>query len=137
MLAVGLLVPNWPVLGLLLGVVLALVYVRLGRRLRGRNARVWWAAGLVAAAALYVVFALARGDVAGAALEMIGVTLVGVAVRMGLRGDLRWLAAGWLLHPLWDLGVHPPLEAPPLYIWLCLSFDAVVGIALYLQAVRN
>lgn len=137
MFAPALLVWNPVSLWLLLGAVLGAAFVRLGRGLRGRRARLWWAGGLVIAAFVYVVFALAQGDLGSASVEWLGVAVFGGAAALGVRGHTGWLAAGWLLHPLWDAGLHPPLAAPAWYVWACLSFDAVVGVALFLQAVRR
>ena len=122
----------------LLGAALATAYVAVGRRLGVREARAWWAGGLVVAAALYVAFAVARGAPPLAILfEAGGVVVYGAFAWRGLRGDLRWAAAGWLLHPLWDYALHRPggfALAPEWYVWLCLSFDVVVGLALWRQA---
>lgn len=129
--------PVW--LWLLLGVVLAVPYLRVGQRLRGRRGRVWWAGGLVIAALLYVAFALAAGASGGAlAVEVGGVLLYGVPAALGLRGHRGWLAAGWLLHPLWDLGLHGAGGvAPEWYVWACLSFDLVVGASLWRGVSRS
>lgn len=137
MLAASLLVVTPVLLWLALGAVLALVCVRLGRRLRRQRARVVWASGLVLVTLVYVGFAAVRGDGAAVVAEALGALAFGAMALRGLRGHPGWLAAGWLLHPLWDLGLHPPLAAPTWYVWLCLSFDTVVGIALLRDAVRR
>ncbi len=123
----------------LLGVALAIPYVGVGRRLTGRRARVWWAGGLVVAALVYVAFAVARGAPPLAlAFEAAGVVGYGMFAWLGLRGHAGWLAAGWLLHPLWDVGLHTGFAlAPAWYVWACLGFDVVVGVWLYLDAVRR
>jgi len=50
---------------------------------------------------------------------------------LGLRGSPYWLAAGWALHPLWDVGLHyigPGHSfAPMTYAIACISFDLVVA----------
>ena len=93
----------------------------------------WWATGLVVAAVVYVAFALARGDLGHAVLEASGVALYGTVAWAGVRQRRAGLvAAAWALHPAWDLGVHLGLglPAPAWYVWACLSFDVVVGLAL-------
>lgn len=127
------------VLWIALGVALALVYLRLGDRRGGRAARIWWSGGLVAAAGLYIVFALLEGaGDAELAAEVAGVALFGGMALLGLRGHLGWTAAGWLLHAGWDVAVQTALGVGPAwYVWLCVGFDAVVGAALYLRAVRR
>ena len=95
-----------------------------------------WAVGLIATAALiYVGFAVARGaPPLAVAFEAGGAARVrGRSAPGGCRGDRRWLAAGWLLHPAWDL-LHVPGRVSRwrrrAYVWLCLGFDVVVGLAL-------
>ena len=93
----------------------------------------WWGAGLAVAAALYVAFALARGDLAHAAVEASGAALYGAVAWVGVRQRRAGpVALGWALHPVWDLGVHlgAGLPAPAWYVWACLSFDVLVGAAL-------
>ncbi|MEM1056042.1 MAG: hypothetical protein AAGI52_10985 [Bacteroidota bacterium] len=114
---------------LLLGLISAAVFVRIGR---GRPLA-WWAVSLVVVAAVYVGFALARGDVSDALIEAGGAVVYGAVAWLGLRrDDARIVAAGWALHPLWDLGAHigAGLEAPAWYVWACLSFDLVVAVVL-------
>ena len=114
-----------------LGVVLAIPYVVLGGLL-GR-APLWWGGGLVVAGLIYVAFAVATG----APAWVVGVEAVGAALCVGVvwRGwrDLRWIAAGWALHPLWDVGVHAlgGVPAPAWYVWACVSFDVLVGAVLW------
>jgi hypothetical protein len=41
-----------------------------------------------------------------------------------------WLALGWALHPIWDLGLHrfgPGQFAPEAYPVSCLSYDLIVA----------
>ncbi|WP_412062228.1 hypothetical protein [Rubrivirga sp. IMCC45206] len=119
---------------LALGAVLAGGYLAVGFRFTGRRARAWWATGLLVAALLHVGFAI--GDGAGAVLlQLVGVAGAGVFARLGLSGRPGWLAAGWLLHPVWDLALGG--TSPAWYVWTCLSFDLVVGAALYVRAVRR
>ena len=116
------------ILYLLLGALLAVPYVAVGRRQRGRQARAWWAGGLVVAALIYVGFASASGAGPGAlAVEVGGVVVYGLFAALGLRGYRGWLAAGWLLHPVWDLAVGAGGVAPEWYVWACLAFDGIVG----------
>ena len=129
-------------LSLALGYALALLYLRSRRSLSPHRQPVFWATGLVVATALYIVFALLAdapfpvlAREAGGTLLFI--TLAWVSTRKPVSRQ-RWLAAGWLLHPLWDLGAHHgSAHAPDWYMWACLSFDLVVGIALATSASGN
>ena len=126
---------NAPLVWLMLGAVLAVPYVLIGRRLRGRTERLWWATGLVIAAGVYVAFTLARNAPwLAVAFETVGVLAYARMAILGVRGDRRWLAVGWLLHPLWDLMPHLPggvAFAPAQYVWACTSFDLIVSAVLW------
>ncbi|WP_420455003.1 hypothetical protein [Rubrivirga sp.] len=126
-------------LWLALGAAGGALFVGVGRRRTGRAARVWWAGGLVVVTLAYVGFAVARSAPPLAlAVEAVGVVAYGACAGLGLRGHRGWLAAGWLLHPLWDVGLHAGVAlAPAWYVWACLGFDAVVGVSLYASAVRR
>jgi hypothetical protein len=125
---------------LVIGAVLALVFVGVTHLLR-RYARPILFAALVVAALPYVVFALrAQAGQRWILVELVGVAIYGTISWVGLRGSLWWLAAAWALHPIWDIGLHyfgPGRSfAPPLaYPIPCLSFDLVVaGYVAYLAS---
>ncbi|MEM1177714.1 MAG: hypothetical protein AAGM22_05185 [Acidobacteriota bacterium] len=81
-------------------------------------------------------------------VEMAGVALYALFAFLGRRRSELFLAAGWALHPVWDLGVHglhgahdlPGLPeallglrpgvsyAPEWYVLACLSFDVLVAM---------
>ena len=104
----------------------ALAFARIRRGAVGR----WLLALLLLVAALfYVYFALREGAadfwIAG---ELLGVAIFGVMALRGLRGSPWWLAAGWALHPVWDIGLHyvgPGKFAPAAYPIACVTFDLV------------
>lgn len=54
----------------------------------------------------------------------------GIGLR-GLRGSPLWIAAGWALHPVWDVALHYAgpgrAFAPDSYTVTCLSFDLLVA----------
>ena len=119
---------------LLLGWLGAVPYVALGWRMPRDRGFAWWSAGLITAASVYVVFALLGGQLAHAALEASGVILFGGAALWAARQRRGGaLALAWALHPAWDLGVHLGMgvEAPAWYVWACLSFDLIVGAAIW------
>jgi hypothetical protein len=65
-------------------------------------------------------------------VELAQVVVFGTLALLGLRGSPYWLAAGWALHPLWDLVVHyigPGHSFTPwAYAIACISFDWLVAI---------
>ena len=90
------------------------------------------AAILIAAAVFYVYFAARAGaGSAWIAAEVAGVLLFGGMGVAGVRGSPWWLAAGWALHPVWDMALHyfgpGHAFAPETYAIACLSWDWVVA----------
>ncbi len=89
------------------------------------------AIGLVVAATIYGVFAAVGGAAARwLGIETAGVLLYGAVAWIGLRRDPLWLAAGWLLHIAWDVGLHGAATAfvPLWYPPLCVGFDLAIGL---------
>jgi uncharacterized protein DUF6010 len=89
------------------------------------------ALGLVVAALIYIVLALAAGaDRHWLALETAGVAVFGVLAWLGLRTSAWWLALGWVAHVGWDVGLHldrTQTFVPAWYPLLCVGFDLVVA----------
>lgn len=114
-----------------LGTVAAFVFLAFARATRSDELRVL-AVGLTVAAAIYVIFALVgRAGVSAVAVESVGLVIYSVLAVAGVRRDARWLALGWLVHPIWDFG-HRVIEgdfgyAPNWYIVACLAFDLIIG----------
>jgi hypothetical protein len=65
-------------------------------------------------------------------VELAQVIVFGTLALLGLRGSPYWLAAGWALHPLWDVVLHyigPGHSFTPwTYAIACVSFDWLVAI---------
>jgi hypothetical protein len=123
------------------GAVSALVTIAAARCLATRLARhrAWrgeslvYAVALIAAAGLYVIWV--RGaSLADVTRECMGLAIFTGFALIGLRRSFL-LAAGWLLHPLWDWGLHPPPTASWLPAWFpafCIGFDLL--LAAYIAA---
>lgn len=126
----------WLSAGLLAGA----AYVGWAARLPFAPARRYYALGLVVAAVIYVLFAIFSGAPVWLGIELGGVALFGALAWMGLRFSAAWLAIGWLVHPLWDGGLHlsgPGLGVAPLwYVLACLSFDLLVAAAIFVRIAR-
>jgi hypothetical protein len=119
-------------LSVLAGIALALGLVRLARGRGPVAAARIYAAGLLVAAALYLVFALAgQADARWVLIEIAGVLLYGTIAWLGVRRWLVVLAIGWAGHVLWDVALHMDRAgaafAPSWYPWLCIGFDLVLA----------
>ena len=117
-------------LWLLLGFCLGGAFLAFARALRGAERRVL-ALGLFVAAVIYVGFALAGAEPVWLLVETLGVAAYGTLAWLGLRHSPLWLAAGWALHPAWDVGLHlagiGTAFAPEWYAIACISFDLLVA----------
>ena len=69
------------------------------------------------------------------ALEALGLLLYGAAAWIGFRKSTTLLALGWAMHPVWDVALHlqgaGAAYTPDWYPWGCVSFDLVVGGAVF------
>jgi hypothetical protein len=65
-------------------------------------------------------------------VELAQVIVFGTLALLGLRGSPYWIAAGWVLHPFWDVVIHyigPGHSFTPwTYAVACISFDWLVAI---------
>ena len=118
------------------GVVLALVAWLLSRFTRDIHGRTLLATVLFAAAGAYLGFAFAA-PVARIWLliELLQCIAFGALGLYGWRGNVKWLALGWALHPLWDFPLHyigPGRFAPWPYTIACLSYDWVVATYIFI-----
>ncbi len=126
------------------GVVLSLIAFLLSKLISDLVGRTLLATALFAAAGAYFGFAVvARPPAIWGLLELLQVVAFGTLGLMGWKGSAKWLALGWLLHPLWDFGVHhlgPGRSfAPVTYVFLCITFDWVVAayILIYYRAASH
>jgi hypothetical protein len=118
---------------LLSGAVLGAIFVGIAYAIRRHTDRIL-AWGLIVAALAYVVFSFSLDADARAgwlAVELAGVAVYGAMALRGVRGSPWWLAAGWLLHPLWDVALHYAgpggTFAPTWWTIPCLSWDLLTA----------
>lgn len=114
---------------LITGVLLAGAFLHFGVR---RSPRGGYRMGiaLLAAAFIYVAFAMASMESTWLLVELAGVVLFGCLVLLGFRRSVGWLALGWLLHVLWDVGLHTASGVDFVPVWypiICVSFDLTVA----------
>ncbi|HMM76705.1 MAG TPA: hypothetical protein PJ986_13410 [Gammaproteobacteria bacterium] len=116
-------------LALGLGVVAGAAYCVLVERRFQRHARAIYAMTLVYIAAVYVGPALARGAIGDVVELLASLAFFALAVA-GLVGGEAWLAAGYILHGMWD-AFHVDLAhgaLPGWYAPACIGFDWVLGL---------
>ena len=111
-------------------VVLAFLLSRFVRDIYGRSLLVIF---LFIAAGAYVGFAVGAGASGLWFLAEVGhVVVIGAMGLLGLRDSPYWIAAGWALHPLWDVPLHyigPGHSfAPASWAISCVTFDWVVAV---------
>ena len=115
-------------------VVPAFLLSRFTRDIIGRSVLVIF---LFVAAGAYFGFATLGRDVVDTSpiwmlVEIAQVFVFGTLALLGLRGSPYWIAAGWALHPFWDVVVHyigPGQSFTPwTYAIACISFDWLVAL---------
>lgn len=90
------------------------------------------AALLFTTAGIYLGFGITDGRRGPQAAEFVGFLAYGALGLAGLWITPLALAAGWLLHPLWDLAHHGGLLRADVREWVipfCLVYDVLVGVA--------
>jgi hypothetical protein len=121
--------------GAINGAALAIVAFLLSRFIRDIVGRSLVVIFLFVAAGAYFGFAVLAKDVLGTdpiwtSVELAQVLVFGTMGLLGLRGSPWWIAAGWALHPFWDL-LHymgPGHSfAPMTYAVSCFSYDLIVA----------
>jgi hypothetical protein len=123
---------QWLINGVFQASTLIVVVWALSRWTRDIAGRALLAFVLCGAALTYVYFAATAGEGAGWVIaELAGVAVYGSLAARGLRGSPMWLAAGWALHPVWDVALHyfgpGHAFAPHAFAITCLSFDLAVA----------
>ena len=119
------------VLWFLLGLVAAVPFVFFAKGQGARLEQSILAQGLVIAALIYVGFAALWSNLGWVAIELGGLLIYGLFALLAWRHTVLWLAAGWAVHPLWDMGLHWVGQghtiAPAWYVIACLAFDLLVA----------
>jgi len=124
------------------GAVLSLLAFLLSRFTREIVGRTLLATVLFAAAGAYLGFAFQEGvSRLWLLIELLQCIAFGTLGLIGWRGPAKWLALGWLLHPVWDFGLHyigPGRSfAPWTYALVCISFDWVVAAYIFIAYRKN
>ena len=116
------------------GVMLSLIAFLLSKFWKEIAGRTLLAAVLFAAAGAYLGFAFAFAETllrGWVLVELLHCIAFGALGLYGWRGNAKWLALAWALHPFWDFPLHylgPGRSfAPWTYAVLCVTFDWVVA----------
>lgn len=84
--------------------------------------------------AIYLGFVFTRGGIVELATEGTFLTVGLVLVGLGLWGSPEWLAAGFVLHGVWDFLHHRDRHVlgvrgvPIWYVPACAAYDWIVGV---------
>ena len=125
---------NGTIFAMVAVIVPAFLLSRFARDIIGRSVLVIF---LVIAAGAYFGFATVGRDLVGSnqvwiLIELAQAVVFGAIGLLGLRGSSYWIAAGWALHPFWDVVLHymgPGHSFTPwTYAIACVSFDWLVAI---------
>ncbi len=126
-------VPQFLLGGTVSGIVLVVIAFLLSRFTRDIVGRSLLVIFLFIAGGAYVGFVVGAGASGLWFLaEVVHVVVIGAMGLLGLRGSPYWLAAGWALHPLWDVPLHyigPGYSfAPASWAISCVSFDLLIAV---------
>jgi hypothetical protein len=117
------------------GVVQAAIFAFLARRAGPRFAPAMHGGLLVVAGFIYVYYASRAGDAHGLAIEGMGTAALLALSFVGIRRrSAGLLAAGWALHPVWDVALHTGGiggYAPLGYVVTCVGFDFLLAALIW------
>lgn len=123
---------------LFIGILSCLAFVLMTRPAGPRREVIIYAAALMAAALIYVGFAVVGGAAPlWIATEAGGLALFSLVALIGLRYGVTALALGWASHAVWDVALHgAPGFVPEWYPTVCLGFDLFLSVYILSQARR-
>lgn len=119
------------ILQILAGVLLATGLLYLLKRFNHKTRLSITVAALLITALVYVVMALLSHNILFVSIEILGLVLFLFMIGLGYFYSFWFIAMGWLLHVLWDIGLHPDQTAPYVpqwYTWLCVGFDSAMAV---------
>jgi hypothetical protein len=111
-------------------IVIAFVLSRFTRDIVGRFLLIIF---LFIAAGAYFGFTYLEDPGIWTLAALVQVIIFGTMGLLGLRSSPYWIAAGWALHPLWDVGLYyigPEFSVARItyYEIACVTFDWVIAV---------
>jgi len=122
-----------------LGALLALVFLSWLHRYASNASYRLLAFALAVAASIYILFASVPFDMKWMTIELLGFSVFLAIAWLGLNRSYWYLAAGWAVHVLWDIGLHSDnttVFVPTWYPEFCMSFDIIVAAYIVLFRMR-
>lgn len=122
------------------GMLLAVFFLFYLKRFNEKQKLAVSALALLAAASVYVVFALISRNQLLITIESIGFLLFLLLVGLAFKYSFWFVALGWIMHVIWDVGLLPAEPAPHVpswYAWLCVGFDLVIAFYLGAKLIGN
>ena len=126
------------ILALIIGLSLGFISILFSRLLKQLDEKAFYALMLSAIGALYVGYTWT--DKTSLTVNCIQTFLFGALAYLGIKKNMYFLAAGFVLHGAFDLvyGLFPlPDLRPPHYDLFCWSIDWVIGAYLFIVEYRQ
>ncbi|NOZ54046.1 MAG: hypothetical protein GXP08_13105 [Gammaproteobacteria bacterium] len=95
---------------------------------------------LIVTALIYVVLAVFSADLMWISIEVIGCLVFLLLVWLAYQYSFWFVAMGWLIHIVWDMGLSPFESAPYVPGWypaVCTGFDLVLGLYLAYLLIKH
>jgi hypothetical protein len=125
------------VIQLLIGILSCFIFVLVARRADLKREVKVYTMALIAAALIYVGFAVGTGAaLPWVALEVGGLALFSLIALLGLRFSVWMLALGWAAHAVWDALLDEVLKVgfvPSWYPAVCIGFDLFLAVYIVTQ----
>jgi hypothetical protein len=115
---------------LILGAVLALLFILFARTRGPQRESLIYSIGLIVAALFYVAFSFTGATTQWLIIELIGLLVFTLIAVLGLKVSLWFLVIGWASHVAWDILLHLVRGQPFVPDWYpvaCISFDLIVA----------
>lgn len=128
------------ILEIMIGVLLTLPFIPLVNKLSVQWRDRYLALSLVLAGLIYVGFAMIWGNREWVLIEMVGLLACVIFAVLGLLRSSLFIALGWFMHPVWDVGLHTLVDhehVPGWYPGVCIGVDWAVAAYAYSKFIES